>query len=45
MVKLLSDSAITDRAEVVIIGDPSVIERGEKVVDATISRQCSRLLE
>ena len=38
MVKLLSDKTVTDRADIVIIGDPSVITRGEKTVGTTIQR-------
>ncbi|MEM7259398.1 MAG: 4-hydroxythreonine-4-phosphate dehydrogenase PdxA, partial [Pseudomonadota bacterium] len=39
MVKLLSDAAVTERADVVIIGDPSVIERGEHTVGQRIERR------
>jgi len=39
MVKLLSQSEVTDRANIVIIGDPRIIERGESVVDAQIPRK------
>jgi len=39
MVKLLSDEEVKDRAHIVIIGDPSVIKRGEEVVGASIPRQ------
>ena len=38
MVKLLSTPEILDRANVVIIGDPSVISRGEQVVECEIPR-------
>lgn len=38
MVKLLSEEATIERAHVVIIGDPSVIQRGEKVVGKSIAR-------
>jgi len=39
MVKLLSQPEVTDRGSIVIIGDPSVIERGEKVVGTRVPRQ------
>ncbi len=39
MVKLLSDADVNARADVVIIGDPSVIERGEQVVGRNIERR------
>jgi len=39
MVKLLSEKEVTDRADIVIIGDPSVIQRGEKIVGTTIPRR------
>lgn len=39
MVKLLSDKSITDRADIVIIGDPSVIKRGEVIVGTTVPRR------
>jgi 4-hydroxythreonine-4-phosphate dehydrogenase len=38
MVKLLSDSAVTDRASIVIIGEPTVIERGENTTGKHINR-------
>lgn len=38
MVKLLSDTTVTNRADIIIIGDPSVIERGEKIVGTSIKR-------
>jgi len=38
MVKLLSEQHVRDRAEIVIIGDASVIERGEQTVGASIKR-------
>lgn len=38
MVKLLSEQAVLDRASIVIIGDPCVIERGEQTVGAKIPR-------
>lgn len=39
MVKLLSEKETTDRADLVIIGDPSVITRGEAVVGRQIPRK------
>ncbi|MFK8081083.1 MAG: 4-hydroxythreonine-4-phosphate dehydrogenase PdxA [Granulosicoccus sp.] len=36
MVKLLSEQAVTDRADILIIGDPSVVKRGEDIVGTTI---------
>lgn len=39
MVKLLSESKTTDRADILIIGDPLVIERGEKIVGSRIPRR------
>lgn len=39
MVKLLSEQASTERADIVVIGDPSVITRGEKVVGKNITRK------
>ena len=39
MVKLLQDEEVLQRANVVIIGAPSVIERGEAVCQAEIPRQ------
>ncbi|MBX2837836.1 MAG: 4-hydroxythreonine-4-phosphate dehydrogenase PdxA [Gammaproteobacteria bacterium] len=38
MIKLLSDNDIRDRADIVIIGAPSVIARGETIVGKTIDR-------
>ncbi len=38
MVKLLSDPTVTDSANIVIIGEPSVIKRGERVVGSDIER-------
>jgi len=38
MVKLLLDSDVRDRADIAIIGAPSVIERGESIVGETIER-------
>ncbi len=38
MVKLLSDQDVRARANVVIIGAPSVLERGESIVGKTIDR-------
>lgn len=39
MVNLLADNEIRDRADIVIIGAPSVIERGEKAVGTKIDRE------
>ncbi|MFK7995264.1 MAG: 4-hydroxythreonine-4-phosphate dehydrogenase PdxA [Granulosicoccus sp.] len=39
MVKLLSEKEVTDRADILIIGDPSVIQRGEEVTGNTIARE------
>lgn len=39
MVKLLSQPEVRERANVVIIGDPSVIERGETTVGVKIDRK------
>ena len=36
MVKLLSEPEVIERADIVIIGDPSVIKRGEDIVGSTI---------
>lgn len=38
MVKLLSDDAVRERAEIVLIGAASVIQRGESVTGKTIER-------
>jgi len=38
MVKLLLDDAVRDRANIAIIGAPSVIERGENIVGSAIKR-------
>lgn len=38
MVKLLSQQEVLDRAHIVIIGDPCVIERGEQIVGQSIER-------
>ncbi len=45
MVKLLSDDAVRERANIAIIGDPSVIGRGESVVGHTIDRHHVSALE
>ncbi|MFK7858131.1 MAG: 4-hydroxythreonine-4-phosphate dehydrogenase PdxA [Granulosicoccus sp.] len=39
LVKLLGEKEITDRANIIIIGDPSVMKRGEDVVGNTIARR------
>lgn len=39
MVKLLSSTDIRQRADILLIGAPSVIERGEKLMGASIERQ------
>ena len=39
MVKLLSEGEIRDRADIIVIGAPSVIERGEKAVGEKIERR------
>jgi len=39
MVKLLLESDVLEEADVAIIGDPSVIERGEQIVGARIPRR------
>ena len=39
MVKLLSEQQVLDKANVVIIGDPSVMERGEQVAGKNIQRR------
>jgi len=38
MVKLLSDKDVRERANIAIIGAPSVIERGERIVNGSIER-------
>lgn len=38
MVKLLSDPAVLERANIAIIGAPSVIQRGESIVSESIER-------
>jgi len=38
MVKLLADTEVQERADIVIIGAPSVIERGESIVGVKIDR-------
>lgn len=39
MVKLLQDDEVLQRARIMIIGDPSVIERGEAVAGASVARR------
>ncbi len=39
MVKLLSEQGVHERANIVIIGDPCVLERGEQIVGTQIERQ------
>jgi len=39
MVKLLSDDSVRQRADILVIGAPSVIERGESVTGAKIPRE------
>ncbi len=39
MVNLLSDTEIRERADILLVGAPSVIERGEKAVGKTIVRE------
>jgi len=39
MLKLLSDEQVRKRANIVIIGAPSVIERGENITGKTVERQ------
>ena len=38
MIKLLSDDEVRQRADIAVIGAPSVIERGESIVGTEIDR-------